>query len=91
MDKANTIALLITAISALAGAIIALVVYIKSIHKKHEERLTQMYKESLSMTGKMIEAINRNTDTINRNTDTTERNNITVNDLHKFIISQHKN
>ena len=90
MDKTNTVALLITAISTLAGFIIALVVYIKSIHKKHEERLTEMWKESIKMTKEVIEAVDRNSDAINRNSDTTERNNITVNDLHKFIIAQSK-
>lgn len=81
MDKITPVALLITGITVLAGCVTTLFLYIKSLHKKHDERLTDLYEKNLSMISKMIDAINRNSDT-------TERNNVTVNDLHKYILSQ---
>lgn len=92
MDKVTPIGLLITGITVLAGCIAPLVLYIKNLHKNHEEKvsslhksyedkLSELYKDNLKMTKEMVDAINRNSDT-------TERNNITVNDLHKYILSQ---
>ena len=87
------------AIAPLVIYIKSLVTYISKLHKAHEERvsilnktheerLINLYKENLIMISKVIETINKNSEAINRNTDVTQQNNITVNDFHKYILSQ---
>lgn len=80
--------LLIGGIGALASSITALVLYIKSLHKKHEERLTSLYEKNIDMATKFVEAINKEQSSGERLTDALDRNTVTVNDLHKYIMSQ---
>lgn len=90
MDSITPTTLLISGITVLGGCIAALVLYIKSIHKRHEEKIASMYEKNLDMASKFIEAVNKAQAVTETMEGTIERNTVTINDLHKYIMSQKK-
>lgn len=82
--------LLIAAISSLWVVIMALGLYIKSLHKSSEKKEAERNRQMIDMASKFIESVNKMEGTVKHASETIERNTVTVNDLHKYIISEIK-
>lgn len=85
----------LTAIGGLVSAIIGLVIYIKYLHKKgneiqkdNQKTIIELYDKSIVMSQRFIEAVNKTSDASEEVAGAVDRINITVNDLHKYILSQ---
>lgn len=91
---APEVSLLVAAISGLSMCIVAMGLYIKSLHKNAEKRDAERNGQMVDMASKFIESVNKMESTSRHNSETIsgsiERNTIVVNDLHKYIISEKK-
>lgn len=95
------VTLLIIAIVALAGVIVWLALYIRSVHNKNGKQQVENTRQILTMTEKVVEVITRVDSTMLLHTKSNELTtqqtvmamtalDRTVNDLHKYILQSTK-
>lgn len=95
------VALLLTAVTALSSFVVSLILYVKEMHKKHESRielthqehkkdLVQILDSNNNITTKFTEHLSHLENSNDRLIDVLDKNTDTLNDLHKYIISDKK-
>jgi len=97
-ENPTVITLLIIAIGALAGVIVWLALYIRSLHNKsierqqgNKEQLIKVITENTIMNTRMESAIHANTKATEKGAEvmggSMDRMSTVVNDLHKYILT----
>lgn len=90
MDKTISIAFVIPVIVFLVSCVTGLALYIKNLHKKHDEKEEARFNKSIEMATKFVDAINNSKSSGDTVAKSLDQNTVVLNDLHKYIISKQK-